>query len=136
MNFSSSIIKVILLAALITAFAMPAFAAKLVCKTGFKAGKTAVSLVPGAKVKCVDTKLAASGKKLLTAAGVCGTCHGLKGPYPATNMNANLAAQGYNLTAARITAAFKAHLGEMGSVGITAKNAKDISAYLQTLKSN
>jgi mono/diheme cytochrome c family protein len=110
-------------------------AAKLVCKVGFKPGKTPVSLTTGAKVSCVSTKSAAAGKKLLTGmAKTCFACHGPMGIAPASLMSSNLRAQGYTLKPADITAAFAAHLPEMGAVTMSSKDAKDISAYLQSIK--
>ena len=114
---------------------LPTLAVKLTCKAGFKAGKSGISLKPGAKPGCVDTKLAAAGKKLLTGmTNTCFACHGAGGISPSSQMIGNLRAQGYSLAPGKITSAFNAHLAEMGAVSITGKNAKEISAYLQTLK--
>lgn len=105
------------------------------CKTGFKPGKTPVSLVIGAKPKCVNSVQVAAGKKLLTGtANTCFVCHGAAGISPVSQMNSNLRAQGYTLAPADITAAFNAHVTEMSGATITTKDTKAISQYLQSIK--
>lgn len=137
----SSVVRVAIVLGLMGAIrveigARPAFAAsKLVCKTGFKAGKTPVSLKTGGKVGCVNTKAASLGKKLLTGtANVCYACHSSGGIQPAQLMSSNLRAQGYTLSPANIMNAFNAHSSEMLGATLTSKDAKNISQYLQTLK--
>jgi|GEM_PF-4662994 len=111
-------------------------AAKLTCKTGLKAGKTPISLVVGGKVSCYNIVSAAAGKKLLTKdfSKSCSTCHSGFGIAPSTQMNSKLRSQGYTLKPASITAAFNAHSSEMAGSIITAKDAKLISYYLQSIK--
>lgn len=112
------------------------FAATLLkCKAGYKPGKTAISLVAGDKVACVDPKSAALGKKLLTSVGnSCFACHAVGGMSPATHMSANLQAQGFTLKPVSILSAFQQHSAVMAGLTLTAKDAKNISQYLQTLK--
>ena len=108
---------------------------KLVCKSGFKAGKTAVSLVPGAKVSCYNVAAAAAGKKLLIKVGnTCFACHMPGGINPYTAMIGNLRTQAFTLKPASITAAFAAHADQMSGAVMTAKDAKNISAFLQSIK--
>ena len=111
-------------------------ATKPKCKTGTKAGKTPISLVVGAKVSCYNVASAAVGKKLLTKdfSKSCSTCHSGFGIAPSTQMNTKLRAQGYTLKPASIIAAFNAHASEMAGSVITAKDAKAISNYLQSIK--
>jgi len=105
------------------------------CKTGFKPGKTPISLAPGAKVSCVNVKSAALGKQLLTGtSNICFTCHSTSGPYPVTQMLLNLKNQGYNLKPAQIFVAFNEHSALMSGATITSKDSKNIASYLQTLK--
>ena len=108
---------------------------KLKCKAGFKIGKTPISLLPTGKVSCVNTKSSNAGKKLLTtSSSTCGACHSASGITPPTQMLENLSAQGYTLAPASLLTAFAAHQSEMGSVSLTNKDAKLVSAYLQTQK--
>ena len=109
---------------------------KITCKTGFKAGKTPVSLVVGAKPGCYKVVSATAGKKLLTTdkTKTCMGCHSSLGIAPASLMNSNLRTQGYTLKPASIQAAFDAHSAEMLGSIITPKDAQAISAYLQSLK--
>ncbi len=110
-------------------------APKLSCKAGFKPGKTAVSLVPGAKVKCVNSASAVLGKKLLTGnKNTCFACHAAGGIAPYTLMLGNLQTQNYTLAVTDITTAFNAHSAEMSGATMTAKDAKNISQFLQTQK--
>lgn len=110
-------------------------APKLSCKAGFKPGKTAVSLEPGAKVKCVNSASAVLGKKLLTGnKNTCFACHAAGGVAPYSLMLSNLQAQAYTLAPTDITAAFNAHSAEMSGATMTAKDAKNISQFLQTQK--
>jgi mono/diheme cytochrome c family protein len=105
------------------------------CKTGFKRGKTPVSLVVGTKPGCYDTKLAATGKRLLTGmSNSCFACHTPGGINPFTQMNSNLRTQGYTLAPARISEAFTAHQAEMAGASITSKDAKAISHFLQSIR--
>lgn len=109
---------------------------KLVCKTGFKAGKTPASLVVGAKVSCVNIKQAAAGKKLLTSdhTNSCFACHSSIGIAPSSQMNSNLRTQGYSLKTASLLTAFNAHLDQMAGASVSTKDLKAISSYLQSIK--
>ena len=105
------------------------------CKVGFKRGKTPVSLVTGAKPGCVSTKASTAGKKLLTQMGnVCYACHSSMGISPAASMLTKLKNQSFTLKPADITAAFNLHVSEMAGASMTSKQAKEVGAYLQTLK--
>lgn len=112
------------------------YAALPACKTGFKRGKTPVSLVAGAKAGCYNVATAAKGKKLLTkdTLNTCVTCHSSLGVSPVSQMNSNMRNQGYTLSAANITAAFNAHAAEMNGALMTSAQAKWISHYLQSIK--
>ena len=105
------------------------------CKTGFKTGKTPVSLVVGNKPGCYNVNQAALGKKLLTGTNnTCFACHTLGGSQPYNQMNSNMRAQGYTLQPAQVLAAFNAHQGEMLGATLTSKDAKAISNFLQSIR--
>lgn len=120
----------------ITSDAPSIYLAAVKCKAGLKPAKTPISLVPGAKVGCIDPKKAALGKKLLTSdyTQSCFACHAAGGIAPSTMMNSNLRAQGYTLTPANITAAFNAHLAQMTNATLTPKNTALIIQYLESIK--
>ena len=110
------------------------------CKTGFKLGKTPVSLVVGDAPGCYSVKLAAAAKKLLTGnvARKCITCHAAGTVlFPiahVANMNTNLRNQGYSLAPDQITAAFNMHVTQMIGSKMSNAEAKQISQFLQSIK--
>ena len=111
------------------------YAAVAPCKTGFKRGKTPVSLVEGAKPGCYKISLAATGKKLLLGTNnTCFACHSAAGISPTSTTNGKLRDQGYTLQPASILSAFNAHQSEMSGASLTLAQAKAISSYLQSIK--
>lgn len=111
-------------------------ASAIQCKTGFKAGKTPISLKTGDKVGCYNVKLADTAKKLLTTdmSKSCFACHASGGITPVSKMNKNLRKQGYTLTPSSISSAFRAHSSEMAGASLSTAQAKAISNYLQSIK--
>lgn len=112
-------------------------AAKPTCVAGVtKAGKTPISLVPGAKVSCYNIRKAAKGAKLMKTDqnNTCYVCHAAGGVAPFTSTNSNLRTQGYTLKPSSIMEAFNAHVDEMAGATLTNAQAGLLSAYLQSIR--
>lgn len=136
---SPSLIALLLSAAVLTysgTLGPSSSLAALPCPDGFRRGKTPVSLVVGAKTGCYNIKRAAAGRRLLTTDNTrpCAACHNSVGIAPVSQMHSNIRALELTLRPADIEAAFAANIGEMAGATITSKDAKAISAYLQSIR--